>query len=131
MKSTVKLRSKLRAKAARGFRGYPVATVAYYGPDNSKATKVAVGIVLSDDADPEALMRWYAKDIDARYDVDITGQILEFIREYRAVSVAYVDSILGCPHEEGIDYPLHTYCPLCPYWKGKDGFDAIIKREGE
>ena len=37
--------SLLRKKARRGFRGYPVATVALYGPDDKLATKIAVGIV--------------------------------------------------------------------------------------
>ena len=36
--------SPLKKKARRGFRGYPVATVAYYGPDDQRASKVAVGI---------------------------------------------------------------------------------------
>jgi len=29
----------LRDKARRGFRGYPLATVAYYGPDASRAQR--------------------------------------------------------------------------------------------
>ena len=39
----------------KGARGYPIATVAYYGPDNKHASKVAVGIVPSEGADPEKL----------------------------------------------------------------------------
>jgi len=35
-------------KANRGFRGYPVATVAFYGPDDRRASKVAVGILPSE-----------------------------------------------------------------------------------
>ena len=34
-----------REKAKRGMRGYPVGTIAFYGPDNRRATKVAVRIV--------------------------------------------------------------------------------------
>jgi hypothetical protein len=30
------------------------------------------------------------------------------------------DRIIGCPHEEGIDYPEGEECPLCPFWKGRD-----------
>ena len=36
---------KLRKKAKKGFLGFPVATVSYYGPDNQRANKVAVGII--------------------------------------------------------------------------------------
>lgn len=31
-------------RARRAFQGYPVATVAFYGPDDRHASKVAVGI---------------------------------------------------------------------------------------
>ena len=31
-------------KAKKGFRGYPMATVAFYAPDNKRASKVAVAI---------------------------------------------------------------------------------------
>jgi hypothetical protein len=36
---------RLRKKARKGMRGWPTATVAFYGPNLSQATKVAVGIV--------------------------------------------------------------------------------------
>ena len=43
---------RLRKKAKRGMRGWPVATIAFYGPNLSRATKVAVGIIPSEDAEP-------------------------------------------------------------------------------
>jgi hypothetical protein len=36
---------RLRKKARKGMRGWSMATVAFYGPNLSQATKVAVGIV--------------------------------------------------------------------------------------
>jgi hypothetical protein len=36
---------RLRRKSEHGFQGYPIGTIAFYGPDNQRATKVAVGIV--------------------------------------------------------------------------------------
>ncbi len=39
-------RKRLTKKAKKGFRGFPVATVAFYGPDNRRASKLTVGIVL-------------------------------------------------------------------------------------
>jgi hypothetical protein len=38
-------RNRLSKRAKRGFRGYPLATVALYGPDDRTATKLTVGIV--------------------------------------------------------------------------------------
>ena len=32
------------------------------------------------------------------------------------------DGLIGCPHEEGIDYPEGKSCPQCPYWAGRDRF---------
>ncbi len=36
-----------------------------------------------------------------------------------AKSVVMTDRIIGCPHEEGIDYEGPT-CPDCPFWAGRD-----------
>ena len=44
---------RLRKKARKGMRGWPVGTVAFYGPDLSRASKVAVGI-RTDDVDAAA-----------------------------------------------------------------------------
>ena len=73
-------RKRLSKRAKKGFRGWPVATVALYGPDDSMATKLT---------------------------------------EARAKSVVMTDRIIGCPHEEGIDYEGDT-CPVCPFWAGRD-----------
>src|SRR5438270_621056 len=36
-------------------------------------------------------------------------------------TVAMSEGNLGCPHEEGEDFPLGGDCPFCPFWKGKQG----------
>ena len=41
-------RERLERKAERGFQGYPIGTIAFYGPDNRRASKVAVGIAHDD-----------------------------------------------------------------------------------
>jgi hypothetical protein len=112
--------SGLRHKAKRGFRGYPIATVAYYGPDASKATKVAVGVILKEGAEPAALERWRSTDSDVRLDQAICGAILEFIAAHGVKSVVLTARIIGCPHEEGVDYPEGQECGACPYWANRD-----------
>jgi hypothetical protein len=42
------MRKRLRKKAKKGFRGYPMATIAYYGPDSATASKVAASGSLPD-----------------------------------------------------------------------------------
>jgi len=32
------------------------------------------------------------------------------------------DRIIGCPHEEGIDYPEGQKCAQCPLWASRDRF---------
>ena len=73
-----KYRSPLKKKARRGFRGYPLASVAFYGPDDRRATKVSVGIATAEDAEPEILERWFSEDSDVRTDATIGGEILTF-----------------------------------------------------
>lgn len=115
----------LRKKARYGFRGYPVATVAYYGPDARQATKVAVAVIPEEGAEPAALERWFNEQRDVRRDHDINGAILRFIRAHGVHSVAMSGDIIGCPHEEGIDYPDGGVCPQCPYWADCDRWEAF------
>jgi hypothetical protein len=46
---------RLRKKARKGLRGWPIATIAFYGPNLHQATKAAVGIVSSENAEVEEL----------------------------------------------------------------------------
>jgi hypothetical protein len=110
----------LRKKAGRAFRGYPIATIAYYGPDNTFASKVAVGIIREEDGDVDPLERWFSEDVDVRIDDRINQAILKFINHYSVKSLAMTEGILGCPHEEGKDYPQGDACPECPYWTDRN-----------
>ena len=109
-------------KAKRGFKGYPAATIAFYGPTAALATKVAVSIFPDERDEPAQLERWFSQDRDIRYD-DVVGREIEaFLRQHQVRSVAAVDRIIGCPHEEGVDYPDGQSCPQCPFWAGRDRF---------
>lgn len=118
----------LREKAKRGFRGYPVATIAYYGPDATRATKVAVGIILAEGEEPSALERWHSADADMRFDQQICGAALDFVAAHHVKTVAMSSRIIGCPHEEGIDYTLGEQCPACPYWANRDRWTGEVTR---
>jgi hypothetical protein len=112
-------RKRLRKKARRGFRGYPVATLAFYGPDDTRATKLAVSIVPAQDVEVTDLRRWFSEESDIRNDTGVAEEVLAFIDTAGAKTVAMVDRIIGCPHEEGVDYEGST-CPACPFWAGRD-----------
>ncbi len=112
----------LRQKAKRGFRGYPVATVCFYGPTNQLASKIAVGIIRKEGEHMALLERWFSKGSDIRQDPFAGAEIARFIVAHGAKTVVMTDGIIGCPHETGIDYPEGTSCPMCPYWAGRDRF---------
>ena len=112
-------RKRLGKKAKRGFRGFPVATVAFYGPDDRRATKVAVGIVAAEDREPAELRRWVSERADSRDDSVAAEEIVALIDEFGVRSVAMVDRVIGCPHAEGIDHE-GPACPRCPYRARRD-----------
>jgi hypothetical protein len=112
-------KKKIITKARKGFRGFPLATIAHYGPTNKKATKVVVCIRSSEDAEPGAMKKWFS-DSDARNDEVIANEISAFLSAHDIKSVIMPDRIIGCPHEEGIDYPDGEVCQECTFWKGRD-----------
>ena len=128
MKIKRRSQSPLKKRASRGFRGYPVATVAFYGPDNTQATKVAVAIVASEGAKPDPLRRWFSEEVDVRHNPGIGQEILAFIHEHGVRSVVMTDAIIGCPHEEDVDYPKGEVCPRCPFWAGRDRWTGEYKQ---
>jgi hypothetical protein len=108
-------RKRLGKSAKKGFRGWPVATVALYGPDDSMATKLTVAVMPADDAEATDLRRWFTKEqTDIRDDTRVAEEVLAFITEAGAKSVVMTDRTIGCPHEEG------STCPACPFWAGRD-----------
>lgn len=97
---------------------FPLGTVAYYGPDDQKTTKIAAGVFLYAGAEP-ILRRWVASDILTNQRV--ARQLREFFQEHGVRSVVASGTNMGCPHEEGDDFTAGEDCPFCPYWKGKQG----------
>lgn len=119
-------KKSLTKKVRKGDKGYPLVTVAYYGPDNSRASKIVCSLIRYEDADIESMQKWFS-DGDARKSEKILGEVLSFIENNTAKSVVMIDKIIGCPHEEGVDYPEGEFCPECHYWKNRDRFtDELI-----
>jgi hypothetical protein len=120
-------RDKFAKKCGKGFCGYPVATVAFYGPDDTRATKSLLASsrtkVLT-----QTLSSGGCKTTDARIDPEVTEAIVRFIDHHGAKSVVAVDRIIGCPHEEGIDYPEGEKCAQCSFWANRDRWSGEIIR---
>src|ERR1700676_1761706 len=116
------LRDRPGNKSRRGFRGFSAASVAFYGPTADLATKVVVAIIQDERSEPESLERWFSEDGDGRKDPVVGERVLNFLKEHATKSVVVTDGIIGCPHEEGIDYPEGKSCPKCPFRAGRDRF---------
>lgn len=118
--------TKRRAgQPSRGAR-FPAATVAYYGPDDQHASKVVVGIVLNETADVDPLQSWSSSGTDVRDDPVIGEQIAAFLQAHGVRSVVATDGLIGCPHQEGIDYAEGAKCPLCPFWATRDRWSGDV-----
>lgn len=111
---------RLKKKAKKGFQGHPIATIAYYGPDDKMATKVSVGIIKQEEGEVEFMERFFSETIDARFNESANQKILKILLTHQVRSVVITDRIIGCPHEEGIDYPEGKACSLCPFWEDRD-----------
>jgi hypothetical protein len=112
---------RLRKKAKKGMRGWPVATIAFYGPDLDRASKVAVGIIPTENSGARDMRTWHAEHGDIRASSAIAEEVLDFIQEQGALTVIMTDGIMGCPHQQGIDYE-GEWCPVCDFWRGRDRF---------
>lgn len=113
--------SVLRRAARHGDQGFPIGTVAFYGPDDRRASKVVLGIIPYEGAEPQ-LKKWMSDKGDVRQDAAVLQAILNQMRESGVKSVAMAERIIGCPHQEGIDYPKGQACPQCDFWRGRNRF---------
>ena len=97
---------------------FPVGTVAYYGPDDRVTTKIVAGVIESEEAEP-ILLRFVGTEVAT--DPKVRGQIEAFFKSHFVRRVVVTSGNLGCPHEEGEDFPAGGDCPFCPFWAGKQG----------
>ena len=97
---------------------YPLGTIALYGPDDKTTTKIAAGVMVEEDAKP-IIERWVGTDVQENPKVQ--REIQAFFKRHGVKSVAASDGNMGCPHEEGEDFPVGEDCPFCSFWKGKQG----------
>ena len=111
-------KSRLRKRVKRGYRGHPVATVLFYGPDAEFASKISVGIVREGAKELE-MHAWHSSGVDVRADRDIEDAVVELFQKEGVKSVTMVDGVSGCPHQQGVDYE-GEWCPECPYWRGRE-----------
>jgi hypothetical protein len=102
---------------------FPVGTVALYGPDDKTTTKIVAGVILEEDAEP-LIEKWVGTGVEN--DPTVQQEIQDFFTKHGVKFVAATDENMGCPHEEGEDFPVGEDCPFCPFWKGKQGSNSWL-----
>lgn len=96
---------------------FPIGTVAYYGPNDHLITKVVAGVLPDDKTNP-ILKKWYGNGIAE--DPKTAAEIGEFFQVHQVQNVVMTEGIIGCPHEEGVDYPVGESCPECLFWNEEE-----------
>jgi hypothetical protein len=107
----------------KGSHRHPIGTLMAYGPDNIRATKLVAAVFSRQEkSDAEAIHRWFVDAGDIRHNATITAEVAAFFGQYGVKETVVSDRITGCPHEEGVDYPMGRTCPQCPFWANIDRF---------
>jgi hypothetical protein len=102
---------------------YPQATIAAYGPDSTLATKLVVAVIeRPGQTDPSAIRTWTTDHTEIRDDLAIAAEVAGFAAQHGVKETITSPRLLGCPHEEGVDYPIGRTCPRCPFWANIDRF---------
>jgi hypothetical protein len=78
--------------------------------------------VIVHDGAKAIIKRWVATDVTTN--LKVRQEMKDFFLQHGVNSVAVSEGNMGCPHEEGLDFPQGEDCPFCPFWKGKQGSRA-------
>lgn len=88
-----------------------------------EATKLVVSVIdRPGQPDPSAMRTGTTQVADVRHDPTIAVEVARFLQQHGVEESVTSDRIIGCPHEEGIDYPMGRTCPECPFWANIDRF---------
>jgi hypothetical protein len=98
---------------------YPLATVIPYGPNDRTVTKLVAAIIRTADDKADPVEQWVATDVT--HSEKVNAEIRAFLNAHGVKTVLACPVVLGCPHEEGLDFPRGQDCPFCPFWRGKQG----------
>jgi len=94
-------------------------TIACYGPDDKIVTKIVVGITLRAGENFIDTKTWSSKSKDIKNDIQVLEEIFDYLNLSKVDSVVRIERVMGCPHEEGMDYPEGMTCSACPFWTNK------------
>lgn len=120
----------LQRRAQKGFQGYPLGIIAFYGRNDLIASKAVIGIVTKAGSGPAHIRKWIFENGDLRKDVPTIKELFRYIEAHDVVSVALAPGIYYCPHEPGVDFPEGDSCPHCAFWSGVKKPDLFKGKAG-
>ncbi len=106
----------LERRAQKGFVGYPLGIIAFYGYNDKVASKAVIGIVKEAGGSPENIKKWVFDKGDLRKDAATIKELFRYIEAHQVLSVALTPGIYYCPHEPGMDFPEGGACSHCAFW---------------
>ena len=71
------------------------------------------------------MKRWVSSDVATSPKVQ--RELKNFFMKHGVKQVVMSEGNMGCPHEEGLDFPSGEECPFCEFWRGKQGI--VLKNE--
>lgn len=81
-------------------------------------TLAVAGVITKEGA--EAILEKFV-GTHVKSDAKVAEKVKAFFLKHSVKNVVVSDGNLGCPHEEGLDFPRGGDCPFCPWWAGKQG----------
>ena len=86
-----KAKKRIAKHINKGFKGYPLIRIEYFGATNDVASQVAVQFTLAEGDSPQQEI--LASKIDAREDETIQTSLLKIIERTQAASVLQTDGV--------------------------------------
>lgn len=86
-----KAQKRISKRVKRGFHGYPIISIQYFGPSEMLATKVEVGFIEVENAEP--MLETFNSETDIRQDETVQTTIIKIIDRVDAKTVTLEDKV--------------------------------------
>lgn len=86
-----KSQKRISKRVKRGFHGYPMISIQYFGPSEMLATKVEVGFIEQENAEP--MLETFTSETDLRQDETVQTTIIKIIDRVDAKTVTLNEAV--------------------------------------
>jgi hypothetical protein len=86
-----KSQKRINKRVKRGFHGYPMISIQYFGPTEVLATKVEVGFIEQENAEP--MLETFNSETDIRQDETVQTTIIKIIDRVDAKTVTLENKV--------------------------------------